>query len=989
MKRLKKILAVTLALIMVLGVATQTMAASGGDSLDDLPAGIYTYVDAAPSVKEGAAAGQIQFLYWANSILWDNGTKSGRAVLSGDELRFFQGLYQSDRPVTDWLGGATKDVEGYAGEVAGGVNITINDTGKISKIHVTNPKTRTLAILTKDIVDDTLTIQGITRGRPNLLQSCITLMGSVNGLYLTVQGDVILDELTIGHNKDGVGLKADKIGGDTFVVGTVNIDGTVEWFNKMGVILPLDSQPGAIVTTGKDIVMTGGSNIGRVGRNLTISTGEDLGGDIILGQTVSTDSTRGGQSPNADTSNDGVTINTSGSIIAGKGDVIIGTNTEKAVIIDLIGSIQGNNVTIKPDNRGTVGNVTGAIGNITATGNIDIQIGSVNAGADQGNTNTTHGFTNWESDADGNACVIGSLTSTGGAITLIAGEVNGSIANITAAGNVTVTVERANSIGEVTGSKVTKNITALGAKEPEPVVVEESKTQFAALPAGTYTYVSGAPVAEAGSGVGQVQFNWSGSKLAWAFGGEKVESGSVALTGDELAFFQSLYMSDRPVYDWLASAVRDTDGYAGNLSGNLLIDFTEYGKISKLRLDSGLVQVTAAVTKDITADTMTISGATRGQPNLLHSCLTLVGTANCLYLTAQGNVVLDNMTLYANKDGVGLKGDKIGGDTFIAGTLYVDGKVEWLNRYANIQPVHADVPATLETNGQDIIMGGMNIGRVGRDLTITTGMDKGGDIIIGQNVSVDYGRGGPLADPSTGTMILSTSGDIIAGKGDVIIGTNTERKVTINSIGNVQGANVTIAPTYNGEPSDVKGTIGDVTATGKAVIKLASVEGIGKITATEVVKQIGSAEDETVSAKPTTATVLVDGKTVAFDAYNIAGSNYFDIRDLASALNGSDEQFDVYWQDNVAGTIVTLTSGKAYTANGTEMEAPGTAAKDAVPGSWTVYLDSKMVSIGSYIIDSKGYFKLRDLASAMDFAVAWDGATKTITVDTTKGYTAG
>ena len=989
MRKLRKALALGLVLIMAMGMATQSLAASTGDSLDDLPAGIYTYVDETPAVEKGAAAGQIQFLYWANSILWDNGSESGRAVLSGDELRFFQGLYQSDRPVTDWLGGATKDVEGYAGEVAGGVNVTISDAGKISKIHVTNPKTRTLAIVTKDIVDDTLTVQGITRGRPNLLQSCITLMGSVNGLYLTVQGDVILDELTIGHNRDGVGLKADKIGGDTFVVGTVNIDGTVEWFNKMGVILPLDSRPGAIVTTGKDIVMTGGSNIGRVGRNLTISTGEDLGGDIILGQTVSTDSTRGGQSPNADTSNDGVTINTSGSIIAGKGDVIIGTNTEKSVIIDLIGSIQGNNVTIKPDNRGTVGNVTGAIGSITATGNIDIQIGSVNAGADQGNTNTTHGFTNWESDADGNACVIGSLTSTSGNITLTAGDVNGSIANITAAGNVKMTVERANSIGEVTGAKVTKNIGALGAKEPEPVVVEESKTQFAALPAGTYTYVSGTPAAEAGSGVGQVQFNWSGSKLAWAYGGEKVQSGSVTLTGDELAFFQSLYLSDRPVYDWLASAKRDTDGYAGNLSGNLLIDFTEYGKIARLRLDSGLVQMTAAVTKEITADTLTVSGATRGQPNLLHSCITLIGSANCLYLTAQGNVVLDNMNLSANKDGVGLKADKIGGDTFIAGTVFVDGKVEWLNRYANLQPVNENEAAVLETNGQDMILGGSSVGRVGRNLTFTTGADKGGDIIIGKNVSTDYGRGAPLKDPSTGSMTLSTTGDIIAGLGDVIIGTNTERKANVDCVGNIQGANVIIAPTHNGTPSEVSGTIGNITAAGKVEITLAGVGGIGEITAAEVVKNIGSAEVETVTAIPTSSAVVVDGEKVVFDAYNIGGNNYFDIRDLAYTLADTDEMFEVYWQDNMAGTIVTLNSGKAYIATGAEMEAPGTAAKEATAGSWSVYLDAKPVSVASYIIDGKGYFKLRDLAAAMDFSVVWDGSTNTITVDTAKGYTAG
>ena len=68
------------------------------------------------------------------------------------------------------------------------------------------------------------------------------------------------------------------------------------------------------------------------------------------------------------------------------------------------------------------------------------------------------------------------------------------------------------------------------------------------------------------------------------------------------------------------------------------------------------------------------------------------------------------------------------------------------------------------------------------------------------------------------------------------------------------------------------------------------------------------------------------------------------------------------------------------------MEAPGTAEKEAAPGSWTVYLDSKAVSVASYIIDGKGYFKLRDLASAMDFAVAWDGEAKAVTIDTTKAY---
>lgn len=508
---------------------------------------------------------------------------------------------------------------------------------------------------------------------------------------------------------------------------------------------------------------------------------------------------------------------------------------------------------------------------------------------------------------------------------------------------------------------------------------------FAKLPAGTYTYVSGTPEAEAGSGTGQVQFLYhqKDNNLVWSYDGK---SGAVTLTGDELEFFQSVYLSDRPVYDWLASAMRDTDGYAGNVAGNLLITLDENGKISKLRLDSGLVQVTASVTKDITADTLTISGATRGQPNLLHSCITLLGSANCLYVTDQGNVVLDNMTLNANSDGVGLKGDKIGGDTFIVDTLYVDGKVEWMNRYANIQPVHVDTPATLETNGQDIVMGGMNIGRVGRDLTITTGENKGGDIIIGQTVSVDYGRGGLLEDPSTGTLILSTTGDIIAGLGNVIIGTNTERKVTINSIGNVQGANVTIAPTYNGTPSDVSGSIGNITAVGRAEVTLGGVKSIGEITGTEIVKDIGTSSAETVSAVPVTSAVMVNGENVDFNAYTINGNNYFKLRDLAYVLSGTEKQFDVYWQDDVTDATITLTTGRSYTAVGTEMSAKGTEPKSAAASTWNIYLDSKKVNLAAYTIDGTNYFKLRDLAQAIDFSLEWDGSTNTITIDTTKGY---
>lgn len=432
---MKKFVAFLLTMSMVLGLSLTASAAETETGFDALPAGTYTYVDTQP-VADGDK-GQVQFDYWTDTITWAFGTESGSEKLAGDELKFFQGMYLADRPVTDWLGGATKDTEGYAGEVAGNVEITLNEDGDISYLYVTAGPCRTVAILSEDITAATLTVAGTTRGRPNLLQSCITLMGSTNALYLTKQGDVILDHLTIGNDGAGNGLRGDKIGGDTFVVGEVFVDGTVEWHGKMGVIMPLDSEPGILETNGYDITMTGGSNIGRVGRDLTISTGADKGGNITIGARVSTDSTRGGLQPNADTSNDGVTLNTRGKIIAGKGDVVIGTNTEKAVIIDLIGGIEANNVTIAPTHYGEKGNVTGAIGNIDAAGDITIDVGSVNAANDQGNTNAVNGFTVWEGAGLEDGSVIGMLTA-GGDIRLTAGEVNGAISGFHTNGTVTL-----------------------------------------------------------------------------------------------------------------------------------------------------------------------------------------------------------------------------------------------------------------------------------------------------------------------------------------------------------------------------------------------------------------------------------------------------------------------------------------------------------------------------------------------------------------------
>ena len=141
-----------------------------------------------------------------------------------------------------------------------------------------------------------------------------------------------------------------------------------------------------------------------------------------------------------------------------------------------------------------------------------------------------------------------------------------------------------------------------------------------------------------------------------------------------------------------------------------------------------------------------------------------------------------------------------------------------------------------------------------------------------------------------------------------------------------------------------------------------------------------------LSATPTEAAVLIDGKSVSFDAYHIDGNNYFKLRDLAYVLSGSPKQFSVEW--DAANNAIKLTSGKPYKAVGGEMAGKsGSGAKTPAPTTSKITKDGKEVNFTAYNIGGNNYFKLRDIAEAFDFKVSWGSAIKTIFIDTSKGYT--
>ncbi|MDR0857644.1 MAG: copper amine oxidase N-terminal domain-containing protein [Oscillospiraceae bacterium] len=140
---------------------------------------------------------------------------------------------------------------------------------------------------------------------------------------------------------------------------------------------------------------------------------------------------------------------------------------------------------------------------------------------------------------------------------------------------------------------------------------------------------------------------------------------------------------------------------------------------------------------------------------------------------------------------------------------------------------------------------------------------------------------------------------------------------------------------------------------------------------------------------PNASKVLVDGKSVEFDAYTIDGYNYFKLRDLAYTLNGSPKNFNVEW-DGGKNQIV-LTPHTPYKIAGGEMETKAAPGKTAVPATADLYynVEGPIPNFGftAYAIDGYTYYKLRDVAYAVGFGVDWDGEKNTIVIDTSKGYT--
>jgi hypothetical protein len=130
--------------------------------------------------------------------------------------------------------------------------------------------------------------------------------------------------------------------------------------------------------------------------------------------------------------------------------------------------------------------------------------------------------------------------------------------------------------------------------------------------------------------------------------------------------------------------------------------------------------------------------------------------------------------------------------------------------------------------------------------------------------------------------------------------------------------------------------------------------------------------------------VKLDGKVIPMEVYNIRGSKYVSLRDLALALKGTKKQFGINWDNSKKA--INLVSNKPYVPVGGEMTKKNTYKQPAALNISNMYKDDKIFPVVAYTVNGGNYIKPEDIGQAFDFSVIWDRNTDTIVIDTKKGY---
>ena len=125
---------------------------------------------------------------------------------------------------------------------------------------------------------------------------------------------------------------------------------------------------------------------------------------------------------------------------------------------------------------------------------------------------------------------------------------------------------------------------------------------------------------------------------------------------------------------------------------------------------------------------------------------------------------------------------------------------------------------------------------------------------------------------------------------------------------------------------------------------------------------------------PSRQTILFNGREMDLKAYNINGSNYVMLRDLAVMLSGTSAQFGLRYdgEDN----RVILEKGASY--HGTLSDDPRDLSDTACKSAQKVFCDGNVLEgLTVFNIGGSNYFSLRELAPFLGYCITYDDMSDT------------
>lgn len=128
-----------------------------------------------------------------------------------------------------------------------------------------------------------------------------------------------------------------------------------------------------------------------------------------------------------------------------------------------------------------------------------------------------------------------------------------------------------------------------------------------------------------------------------------------------------------------------------------------------------------------------------------------------------------------------------------------------------------------------------------------------------------------------------------------------------------------------------------------------------------------------VQAIPTKTNYYIQDEYFDIRSYSIEGSNYVNLRDIAQSLSDTSKVFDVDW--NASKGSIVLNKGKLYRSTGMEGGSYELKSSTAYAVKSSIQIKDgsaiKSVPFEGYNINGYTYFKLRDIASTLNFQIFW------------------